>query len=144
MILCRRENWNLIKWVCVFLIREKVLFFFFFFCWKLSNDTLMWQGIREHGLLGMIHKFIEFVISVIYPVGNYMLKVNNRNTRTRCEIHSKLIIKTTERRHWPRSDVFIVNFEYIWHFVQVFLWLTLSRYNDYIWSVPFYCPDYPY
>ena len=61
----------------------------------------------------MIHKFIEFVISVIYPVGNYMLKVNNRNTRTRCERHSKLIIKTPERRHWPRSDVFIVNFEYI-------------------------------
>ena len=31
--------------------------------------------------------------------GNYMLKVNNRNTRTRCEICSKLTIKTPERRH---------------------------------------------
>ena len=28
------------------------------------------------------------------PAGNYMLKVNNRNTRARCEICSKLIIKT--------------------------------------------------
>ena len=30
---------------------------------------------------------------------NYMLKVNNRNTKTSCEICSKLTIKTPERRH---------------------------------------------
>ena len=30
--------------------------------------------------------------------GIYLLKVNNRNTRTRCEICSKLTIKTPERR----------------------------------------------
>ena len=35
----------------------------------------------------------------IYPAGIYLLKVNNRNTRTRCEICSKLTIKTPERRH---------------------------------------------
>ena len=29
----------------------------------------------------------------------YLLKVNNRNTRTRCEICSKLTIKIPERRH---------------------------------------------
>ena len=33
------------------------------------------------------------------PAGIYLLKVNNRNTRTRCEICSKLTIKTPERRH---------------------------------------------
>ena len=43
----------------------------------------------------------------------YLLKVNNRHTRKRCEICSKLTIKILERRHWPRSDVFIVNFEHI-------------------------------
>ena len=32
------------------------------------------------------------------PSGIYLLKVNNRNTRTRCEICSKLTIKTPERR----------------------------------------------
>ena len=37
---------------------------------------------------------------MIIPVGIYLLKVNNRNTRTRCEICSKLTINTTERRHW--------------------------------------------
>ena len=31
------------------------------------------------------------------PAGIYLLKVNNRNTRTRCEICSKLTIKTPER-----------------------------------------------
>ena len=33
------------------------------------------------------------------PAGNYMFKVNNRNTRTKCEVCSKLTIKTPERRH---------------------------------------------
>ena len=41
-----------------------------------------------------------------------LLKVNNRNTRTRCEICSKLAIKTPERHHWRRSGVFIGNFEH--------------------------------
>ena len=35
---------------------------------------------------------------LVNPAGIYLLKVNNRNTRTRCEICSKLIIKTPERR----------------------------------------------
>ena len=28
------------------------------------------------------------------PAGNYMFKVNNKNTRTRCEIYSELTVKT--------------------------------------------------
>ena len=46
------------------------------------------------------------------PAYNYMFKINNRNTRKKCEIFSKLTIKTPERRHWRRSGVFIVNFEH--------------------------------
>ena len=43
-----------------------------------------------------------------------MFKVNNRNTRTKCEICSKLTIKTPERRYFtPYSSVFIVTFEQI-------------------------------
>ena len=30
----------------------------------------------------------------IIPAGSYLFKVNNRNTRTRCEINSKLTVKT--------------------------------------------------
>ena len=52
-------------------------------------------------------------------VGIFLLKVNNRNTRTRCEICSKLTTKTPERRHWCRSGVFIVNFKHISHLVLV-------------------------
>ena len=55
-----------------------------------------------------------------------MFKVNNRNTRARCEICSKLIIKIPERRQWRRSGIFIVNFEHISHLVLVFLLLTLN------------------
>ena len=62
-----------------------------------------------------------------YPVGIYMFKVKNKNTRTRCETCSTLIIKTPERRHWRQFGVFIVNFEHISHLVLLFLLLTLSR-----------------
>ena len=46
----------------------------------------------------------------VYAAGIYLLKVNKRNTRTRCEICSKLTIKIPERHH---SSVSIVNFEYV-------------------------------
>ena len=68
-----------------------------------------------------------FLKEHLLPAGNYMLKVNNRNTRTRCEICSKLTIKTPERHHWPRFGVFLVNFEHISHFFLMFLLLTSSR-----------------
>ena len=44
---------------------------------------------------------------------NYMFKVNSKSTRARCEIFSKLTIKT--------PGVFIVNFEDISRVVLVFL-----------------------
>ena len=60
------------------------------------------------------------------PTGNYMFKVNNRNTRRSCEICSRLTIKTPERRR-RRSGIFIVNFELILQLALVCLLLTLSR-----------------
>ena len=53
------------------------------------------------------------------PANNYMFKVNNKNTRSRCEICSKLTIKTPERRH--ENDVN--------GFVLVFLLLTLNIFH---------------
>ena len=35
----------------------------------------------------------------IFPANIYLFKVNNRNTRKRCKICSKLAIKTPERCH---------------------------------------------
>ena len=70
-------------------------------------------------------------IETLFPIkdlaSNYMFKINDRNTRTRCEICSKLTVKIPERRQWHRSGIFIVNFEHISHLVLVFLLLNLSR-----------------
>ena len=55
-----------------------------------------------------------------------MFQVNYRNIRKRCEMCSKLTIKTPKPRQWHRSGVFIVNFEHISHFVLVLLLLALN------------------
>ena len=55
-----------------------------------------------------------------------MFKVENRNTRKRSEICSKLTIKERERDHRCNSGVFIGNFEYISHLFLAFLLLTLN------------------
>ena len=47
------------------------------------------------------------------PVGVYLLKVNNKNTRTRCEICSKLTIKTPKQSGWPLPGFLIDNFKHI-------------------------------
>ena len=61
------------------------------------------------------------VFARIVLAGNYMFQVNNRNIRTRCEICSKLTIKTPERPQWRRSSVFIVNFEQVLTGIFIFL-----------------------
>ena len=48
-----------------------------------------------------------------------MLKVDNRNTRKKCEMCLNLVIKAPERRHWRCSSVFNVNFEHILTFFSV-------------------------
>ena len=68
----------------------------------------------------------ETDVSNQFQASIYLLKLSNRNTRARCEICSKLTIKTPERHQWHRSGVFIVNFEHISHLVLVFLLLTLN------------------
>ena len=58
------------------------------------------------------------ILASKYPTNIYLFKVNNGNTRKKCEICSKLTIKTPEQR---RSGVFIVNFEHISQLFLVFL-----------------------
>ena len=61
-------------------------------------------------------------IRITYPAGNYMFKVNNKNTRTRCEICSKLTTKIPERR----QGIFTANFEHVSELALVFLLLALN------------------
>ena len=71
----------------------------------------------------------------VYPVGIYMFKVNNRNTRTRCEICSKLTIKTLERHHYKVLEVnlrrrkWFINgsYDYIAHVILITAWLCNSN-----------------
>ena len=47
----------------------------------------------------------------------------------RCEICSKLTIKTPKRRHWRRFGVFIVNFEHISHLRSSVSVVTFDKVN---------------
>ena len=70
---------------------------FFYYCSKSSLDS---------GGKFNVHKSFRrcagraLNVLCTFPAGIYLLKVNNRNTntRTRCEICSKLAINTPERR----------------------------------------------
>ena len=81
--------------------------------------------LKDFGEVFRSRSFLRGILSHFNPTGNYMLQVNNRNTRARCDICSKVTIKTRERRHWRHSGVFIV--KYISHLFLVFLLLALSR-----------------
>ena len=98
-----------------------------------------------HGFdLPKLHTSFEHICSQNYismSANIYLFKVDNINTRKRCEICSKLRIKTPERCHWHRSGVFILNFEHISHFfldvILLFLLLTLNIFH--IFFCCFYC-----
>ena len=47
-------------------------------------------------------------VKAINPANIYLFKVNNRNVAKRCDVCSKLTIKTPARRQCCCTDVFIV------------------------------------
>ena len=66
---------------------------------------------------------LSILIRLNGPVSINLFRVNDGNTRTKCEICSQWTIKKPERR----SNVIIINFEQILHIVLVFLVLTLIK-----------------
>ena len=100
---------------------------------------LIWCTLRLTGLVSCLKRFhrnhleplylkIWAKIFVSYIIAKiYLLKFNNRNTRKRREVCSKLTIKTSEQC-WRLSGVFIVSFGNISHLFLLFLVLTLDRY----------------
>ena len=48
------------------------------------------------------HYLVRVTLNHNFPVRIYLLKVNNKNSRTMC----KLTIKTPERRHWRFHTLF--------------------------------------
>ena len=100
-------------------------------CGQISRKFSYWENLLQFWM--MLNK----ASAHLYTLGNniyarknfltniYLFIVNNSNSRKRCEICSKLTIKTSERR----STVFIVNFEHISHLFLVFLLLNLNKYH---------------
>ena len=64
-------------------------------CTETVNWKILSKLISEEILIDTL-RFFDF----LYPAGIYLLKVDNRNTRARCEICSKLTVKTPEQCHW--------------------------------------------
>ena len=82
--------------------------------------------IKHSGKMGQ-GKLKDFVLQYLKAITSILLlKVKNRDARKRCEICSKLTIKTPEQRYWRRSGVFIGNFEYISQVLLVLLLLNLN------------------
>ena len=81
------------------------------------------NGININSPLTMQIAWCGLTTQVVDPANIYLFNVNNRNTRTRCEICSKLTIKKPERRS---GGIFTVNFEDISHLFLVFLFFTLD------------------
>ena len=80
----------------------------------------------------VVESFLN-VYSVMITLYIYIYKVNDRNAKKRCEIFSKLAIKTLERRQWHRFGVCIVDFK------QVNVnWVNTICKSWYIWNWGFY------
>ena len=71
-----------------------------------------------------------------FLAGIYLFKVNNGNTKTFCEICSKLTIETLERCLGRPSSVFIVNFKHSIPFL-VFPWLFKQVNTSWVFSYQF-------
>ena len=62
-----------------------------------QNPQYLKHGVLPFSIVELFQQSVErngFSSTKIVPVGNYMFKVSNRNTRTKCEICSKARIKT--------------------------------------------------
>ena len=66
-----------------------------------------------------VKKLVNVTLIITNPANICLLIFRKIKTRKRCEVCSKLIIKTQERRHWCCSGVFIVNFKHFIHFSSV-------------------------
>ena len=82
-------------------LQQREYFLLFFLAGLLQQFLAKYQADKA---------IILFFLKLHKLAGNYMFEINNRNIRTRCEICSKLAIKTQERR---RTGVVIVNFGHI-------------------------------
>ena len=100
--------------------------------------------------LFLLSQSIYLFCTLSVAVNIYLFKVNNRNSRGRCEICSKLIIKISEWCHWCYSGVFVVSIKKILNFCSVFLVhfednsVFLVHFVDNSWAAKFDSTQSPY
>ena len=87
------QYFNFGCWHITFIFQIKLINFVFFLnhCFHFVIFPRRLPIVQDFGFIGK------------NPAGNCMFKVNNRNSRTRCEVCSKLTIKVAERRQWRRK-----------------------------------------
>ena len=78
----------------------------FYFLFMISSIGHMTKVVRA---ITSVHKIFIWFLKRHYPGNIYLFKVNNRTTRKRCEICSKLTIKTPGWRQWF-NDVVLMSF----------------------------------
>ena len=106
---------------------EKLLRIKYYSEYRSSGKGFRVQNVQlDHSHL--VNSWIYVFMVILNQIINSMqcFKVNNKNTRKRCEMCSKLTIKTPERHYWHSYGIFII-FEYILLLFLVFLLLTLNR-----------------
>ena len=61
----------------------------------------------------MLDKFLNTSPNILGLTQSVITRsmLTTKTLRSRCEICSKLTIKTSKRRHWRRSGVFVVTFD---------------------------------
>ena len=70
-----------------------------------KNYFIITETINDPETVSLVN-VLKRELKIHYQVNIYLSKVNNKNTGKKCEICSKLTIKTLEERHWR---VFIVH-----------------------------------
>ena len=80
-----------------------VFFYFLNFSWNIVSyfQVIVFKFLYHHHTIKIIKSTCNIISSNVWwslPAGIYLFKVSNRNTRTRCELCSKLTIKTPKRR----------------------------------------------
>ena len=101
-----------------------------YFSWKIMQ--IMRQGNWFQISFCFLKKLYKQVLRP-YPANIYLFKASNRNTRKRCEICSKLTLKTPERRYW----LLLLTLNIFHTFFLVFFFVNFEQVN-FSWVVSTY------
>ena len=104
-VCCFFLRFLIVESIQYYLEREQILFFSKDFKYTFSSAYFKHNECIVHvefcrSLTIWLYQEIGYLQHPCHPAGDYMFIVNNKNFRKRCEIHSKLTIKTPERRQW--------------------------------------------